>query len=175
MEELLRSYNCTTSPLYWLLRGGSTRRYHTEGVAIQQDVAQHTWRVQVILLHLWPNASPELLKAALYHDAAEGLTGDIPAPVKRDPALKAAIGTLERGFLAHLGLTDECRLTDEEKARLKCADYLELVWTCSEQEGRAARRIAAKGAEYVLEATARLRCVKDRERVYALLEEILND
>lgn len=172
MEELFKVVCGTTSPLHLLLRGGAVRRYHTEGQDIQQDVAQHSWRVMVILLNLWPESSPELIRAALYHDTAEGLLGDIPAPIKRDPAVKKIFHDAEKRFIRFLDVDYESALTEEERVRLSIADKLELCLTCSEASGRNALRILNLGAQYVREDCAKLRCAIDSLRVTALLDEL---
>lgn len=105
------------------LKGGAVRRYHTEGNVISQSVAEHTWRVVVLLLHLWPDCSRELLLAAQYHDVAEGFTGDLPAPFKRLPGVKKLINSYELNYEDELGIF--ILVGAEDAARLKCADLLE--------------------------------------------------
>lgn len=169
MRELVETVCGTTDPLRLLLRAGSVLRYHAEGVGIVQDVAAHTWRVAVILLHLWPDASRELVLAALYHDAAEGLVGDLPAPVKRDPAIHEAISRLEREFEAFLGVPSEANLSPEDYARLKCADCLELCLTCADHPR--ATVALRNGRRYARETATRLPA-DERERVEFLLSRI---
>ena len=86
--------------------------------------------------------------AALYHDASEILTGDLPTPVKyKSEALKTAYKQLERESAESLAgllpdaLGDTLRdyltgdaLTAEEKKLLKAADRLSALIKCLEEE-----------------------------------------
>lgn len=92
---------------------------------------------------------PEALAvAALYHDASEILTGDMPTPVKyKNDTLKTAYKELEKQSAAALAgllppqlqgtlqplLTGEA-LSDEEAAILKAADRLSALIKCMEEE-----------------------------------------
>jgi 5'-deoxynucleotidase YfbR-like HD superfamily hydrolase len=136
----------TTDPLALKLRGGHVHRYHTEPIDIRQDVAQHTWRMMTILQHIWPDASRELLVAALHHDMAEVFVGDLPAPLKRlgvSEELKIAEVQYERwlGIHPELSKIDHCRL--------KVADYLELLATVANCVHPRARQIANNGRDYI--------------------------
>ena len=91
---------------------------------------------------------PETLAAAaLYHDAPEILTGDMPTPVKyKNEALKTAYKALERQSACQMAtlaapplrdtlagfLTGDC-LTAEEKTLLKAADRLSALIKCGEE------------------------------------------
>lgn len=149
LEQLILTARGTLDLLELKLAGGSVRRYHTEEGVHQQTVAEHSWRMAVILHHLYPGRQ-DLLVAALHHDLAEGLLGDIPAPVKRWPGLKAATADLETSYMNFIGV--QFPLGDTDETRLKCVDYLELVATTARQPGKDAARIAATGAGYVTAA-----------------------
>lgn len=117
-------------------KGGNVRRYHTRPLVGEQTVAAHSWGVAAILceLHLG-TAKPrfELLHAALMHDVAEYDTGDTPATAKwRCQSLKSALDELEAEIEKDLGIQAD-GLTAIEKAALKAADMLELLWFCLEQ------------------------------------------
>lgn len=171
MRALVLAVCGTDDPLRLILRGGAVRRYHTEEGMAAQTVAEHTWRLMVILLHLWPDASPRLLTTALYHDVPEGLFGDAPAPVKRDPVLKAAYDVQEAEYSLFLGIRDESALNPAEYARLKCADYLELCMTCLYQDTPNSNRIFATGARYVRERAMDLP-IDEAHRVIAFLARL---
>lgn len=95
--------------------------------------------------------------AALYHDASEILTGDMPTPVKyKNDALKSAYKTLERESAESLArllpealqpiaapyLTgDELNL--EEALLLKAADRLSALVKCLEEEAAGNREFAS--------------------------------
>jgi 5'-deoxynucleotidase YfbR-like HD superfamily hydrolase len=112
--------------------GGNVKRYHTAPMIGEQTVAHHTFGVVCILLELWPDSSPNLIKAALRHDVVECMTGDSPAPAKRAfPPLWEALHEAERVLLNQFGLY--VAITEEEHRRLKLADWAELVLTAYEQ------------------------------------------
>lgn len=120
--------------LFWKRRFGRVRRFHTEGIA--QNVAEHSAGVALILLETVPDCSANLLRAAIYHDLQEGITGDIPATVKWDASEE---------FRNHLnGLEQQVRetyrftytLTEIERRQLKAADVLDGMFTCLEERAR---------------------------------------
>lgn len=111
---------------------GCVQRYHTARVTAQ-SVADHTYGVINLILVLSEGTpSVELLKAALWHDAAESVTGDLPAPFKRlDPVLTKRLTIMEDKFLYDTGL--DAAISSEELVVLKWADILELIMYCGEQ------------------------------------------
>lgn len=115
-----------------LLRAGDVSRYHTIGVNMQ-TVGHHSWGVAMLISKLHPNPSVNLLKAALWHDMAERVTGDLPAPVKwNNPQIAKALEELEAQYMVQNGLT--CPLTLEEVQWLKFCDMLECYFY-AEQAG----------------------------------------
>jgi HD domain-containing protein len=72
--------------------GGAVERCHTVRHHGSYTVAEHSWGVAMLLLQLYPEQFPILVKYALIHDVPEGLTGDIPSTAKgEDGALDNAI------------------------------------------------------------------------------------
>jgi len=129
----------------------------------------------VILRHLWPETSPTALLVALYHDAGEALTGDVPAPVKRNPALRAAVNKLEEQFMEHAGVPGDDHLADSiEYNRMKCADYIEMCFTCLDTPGREAKRVYENGLRFIREAAARLGG-EDEEKVLNFMKDRFPD
>ena len=163
----------TDDPLLMKLLGGSVLRYHTHGdTSLVQSVADHTWRVQVILLHLWPDASRDLLMAALYHDVAECFTGDIPAPVKRMPGIMEEIKKLEKELDTLLGVNINLPLA--AGLRLKVADKLELLrWCRIHNHSHGSDRIMRVGIEYVSLYSANLP-TDDVEKISAILNQLIS-
>lgn len=107
-------------------------RYHTARTLRHQSVGEHSFGVAQLVLYLAPNASQRLLSAALTHDLAELVTGDIPAPVKWDnPTMGAILTDLESKFNEKHGL--RYQLSDEELLLLKWCDMAELVLWCIEE------------------------------------------
>lgn len=98
-----------------------------------QTVAEHSYHVAMLCLRLTGGrASVELLKSALYHDLAETMTGDVPAPAKwANPTLKSELEHIEQRFDIVNGLC--VVLTAEERLTLKYADSLECAFYAVDQ------------------------------------------
>lgn len=119
------------------MRAASVSRYHTERTGACQSVADHSFRVGLLILHLCAGEEKEydvgrLLKAALLHDLPEAATGDIPSPTKwKNPDLRRMLDVLEEDWRKEYGA--HFTLTPNESAILKAADALELCFHCREQ------------------------------------------
>jgi 5'-deoxynucleotidase YfbR-like HD superfamily hydrolase len=171
LDDLLETSCGTKHPLLVTLQSGAVERYHSVHGVQTQCCAEHVWGVLVILHHIWSDASRELLLAALYHDAAEVITGDIPAPTKRIPQVREGISDLETAFMIRFRFPSETDISQEDHYRLKCADYLELCWTCVQQRGAA--NTLKNGVVYVKEAASKL-SPQERHRVERVLDLILD-
>jgi len=93
------------SPFYaHLSRLRFIKRWGLMRNAVEEDVAQHSWEVAV-LAHALAVISRDVLgkpidpnavaTRALFHDATEAITGDLPTPVKYSPAMRQATAHLE--------------------------------------------------------------------------------
>lgn len=135
------------SRLRWIKRWGLMRN------AIEENVATHSWEVATLVhaLALIRNQrfggqvnADRVAAAALYHDATEVITGDMPTPVKyHSRVMREAFGDIEHKaeeeLLALLPaeLQDafspyvrESRLAAEEKELIKAADRLSAWLKC---------------------------------------------
>ncbi|NWO07728.1 MAG: 5'-deoxynucleotidase [Alteromonadaceae bacterium] len=135
------------SRLRWIKRWGLMRN------AIEENVATHSWEVATIAhaLALIRNRryggtvnADRIAAAALYHDATEVITGDMPTPVKyHSKVMREAFGDIEHkaeGELLALlpeELRDdfspyvrESRLSEPEKQLIKAADRLSAWLKC---------------------------------------------
>jgi 5'-deoxynucleotidase YfbR-like HD superfamily hydrolase len=103
-------------------RATFTRRWHSNPDMCHtvDPVGGHSARVALILLHCWPDASRDLIIAALTHDLAESITGDIPPAAKE---MFPAFITMERCVAASNGW--HVALSDADETRLKFADRLD--------------------------------------------------
>lgn len=133
-----------------LYRAGSVERFHTVRTHHRQTIADHSWGVLMIILAVC-EPSPKLVLAALAHDLAESVTGDVPATAKwMSPSLGRELESLEQRFnLEHDIFPD---LTPLELRILKWADMAELVMYC-EQEIRMGNQSIApiwlRGLDYL--------------------------
>ena len=145
VEDRIRSVCGTTDRFTLLLRGGDVLRYHAEGRHLQpQSVAEHTWRMLVILLHLWPNSSKELILAVLYHDVAECYTGDFPRNSKDYPGLQAILNRMKDEFHDYVNVYDAGPLSELEYFRYKLVDILEVYITSKAQVTPRAKDVEAR-------------------------------
>lgn len=119
--------------LYWIKRMGQTVRFHgTNPLTRSETVFHHSASVAAILLKIVPEECTfELLAAAITHDLPEGVTGDIPAPVKMLLGY-SKLENMEEDVLSFYNMLDdriECMTTDQ-KSLLKSADRLDAMLTC---------------------------------------------
>lgn len=145
-----------------LRAAGNVKRYHTVQIIGEQTVSAHSFNVAMLCLAIKPDASFDLIKAALFHDLAELETGDIPAQVKwSNQDLEVQLKIIENRFDQAHDINIE--LTREEERILKIADLLELCYFCVEQKrlgndtilpilGRGVKKLK----EYDLNATAKI-------------------
>lgn len=113
------------------------KRFHTETVIREDTIGHHSANVAGIILWLYYPEIPSgnLLAAAILHDAAERVTGDIPAPTKwRYRDVKKMMDGIESNVhyendLHHHDLI----VSNDELAALKFADGMELALKCAHE------------------------------------------
>lgn len=117
-----------------LWESGGVRRFHATPILQHYDIAQHCWRMGVLLDVLHPGPSQELRRAVMFHDSAERWTGDVPATAKWwvVPGISSWFAQAERRILTELGVNVD--LTNEEYAWLKALDLLELYLFCLDEQ-----------------------------------------
>jgi 5'-deoxynucleotidase len=168
------------SPFYaHLSRLRFIKRWGLMRNAVEEDVAQHSWDVAVLAHALAlirkevfggqidPNA---VVTRALFHDATEAITGDLPTPVKYSPAMRQASLHLEdevsREMLALLpqalqaplkSALDHREWPEDEAQLVKAADRLAAWLKCkaelrygNREFEQAAQQIEAKLQEHML-------------------------
>jgi HD containing hydrolase-like enzyme len=110
-----------------LLDAAYVMRFHTGRDKQQyQTIGEHSFGVALIICQLHPNPSPELLKAAIYHDLSEKILGDVPSPAKwRYEQFGREYEKAEK--LVNLQLGIRVDLTPKEQVWLACADMMELL------------------------------------------------
>lgn len=134
-------------------RALGVRRFHTQPRITEETVGHHTAGVLLALLYLEPDASREVLLAAISHDLGEYVTGDMPSPAKANLSRDAHIElkTLELAATRTMGVP-RTRLTQQEKKLLKLADLLDLAFSSFmevEMGNRPARMVIRNVAEYI--------------------------
>ncbi|MEA1080059.1 5'-deoxynucleotidase [Marinobacter qingdaonensis] len=153
MNHAASHFFAYVSRLRWIKRWGLMRN------AIEESVATHSWEVATIAhaLALIRNRhfggqvnADRIAAAALYHDATEVITGDMPTPVKyHSKVMREAFGDVEHkaeGELLSLLPEDlrddfapyvrESHLPAEDKELIKAADRLS-AWLKCQAEIRA--------------------------------------
>jgi 5'-deoxynucleotidase YfbR-like HD superfamily hydrolase len=150
-----------------LRASGHVKRWHTvPRVGGEQSVAEHSAQALSLLFLLHPNPSINLVKAVLWHDSAERLTGDLPAPIKRKyPEIRNAYMKAEHDFLLkhHAVLEALSELTSSDVEWLKVVDVLELLLESRDQMllgNRHAANIAERARSYLHDMKLN-RAVKD--------------
>lgn len=151
-----------------LLDGLLVKRFHTVNVLKEQTVGQHSAEALALLVIAYPDSSPNLMKAVLFHDLMELCTGDTPAPVKqRSAEVKATLDSMEdEGYQRAFGTDDPFpKLSDEDNHRLKFVDRLSGLLTCVREMS-----MGNRGIEYALRNfTAYIAALPltDHERAFA--------
>ncbi|MDK8462287.1 5'-deoxynucleotidase [Marinobacter sp. SS13-12] len=147
MSRPLSHFFAYVSRLRWIRRWGLMRN------AIEENVATHSWEVATLAhalaiirnRHFGGQVDVDrIAAAALYHDATEVITGDMPTPVKyHSRVMREAFGDIEHkaeGELLALLPDDlrdefdpyirESRWAPEEKELIKAADRLSALLKC---------------------------------------------
>lgn len=147
MSRSLSHFFAYLSRLRWIRRWGLMRN------AIEENVATHSWEVATLAhaLAIIRNRHfggqldvDRIAAAALYHDATEVITGDLPTPVKyHSKVMREAFADIEHKAESELlallpdDLRDdfapyirESRWTAEERQLIKAADRLSALLKC---------------------------------------------
>ena len=135
-----------------VLESSGVRRFHAVPGLTPQTIAQHSWGVSMLCQYFNPKCRKELVLAALTHDCAELVTGDIPATVKwESPELKVILDQIESKTEQEWGI--QFTLDEYEKRLLKLCDGLEGMNYCLERRRQGeleASVVFYRWAEFVL-------------------------
>jgi len=110
--------------LEFIQAGADVKRFHTKLTLQTETVGHHSHGVAMLCLLLEPVSRRQLLVAALVHDLAEHITGDIPSPAKRRYGIGEQVSALEDELLRSVGLSMPM-LNSDEKRTLKFADIFQ--------------------------------------------------
>lgn len=135
----------------WLQKaraGGAVQRAHTiPTIQKHYSNAEHTFNSVVILKELIRHVEETVISAGLEpirevvavnymikHDLAEVYTGDMPAPVKKDPIIKAAMAILESRWEQQYAPSDYLyELNATEYMVTSMADSMEFLMFCVDE------------------------------------------
>lgn len=135
--------------LMFLLYGRMVERFHTVPMLKGVTLAQHQFGVAWLCWLLTQGACrTALLMAALSHDMAEQLWGDMPAPAKRLLNADDQFSNAERATLQENSMFFE--LNEQEKCIMKIADYMEGMLSCVHE-----RRLGNRYVEIVYQSRFR--------------------
>lgn len=154
--------------LDFILAGTQVKRYHTVTTLNLETVGHHSAEVALIVLLLEPDASRNLLTAALLHDLAEHQTGDIPSPAKRIYGIGDQVDKLETRLMAGAGLVYP-ELTETEARVLKLADIAQGALFCAREVNLGNRKMRLVFARYLGYAEQMLPVGRERE-LFDLIE-----
>ena len=120
------------SDLDFIYNGGASKRFHTCRTQNTQDIAAHSFGVAMVCEKITEGrARKELIMAALCHDLAEHIVGDIPSPAKRGLGISKQFGEYEESILRANGLGSyEASLSADEQRVLKLADIIDGLMFC---------------------------------------------
>ena len=119
--------------LSFFIKGSEVVRYHTVYTLQRETVGHHSHGVAMLcfILHQGPPRAA-LLKAALLHDLAEHVTGDIPSPAKRLYGIGGQVSSVESELLQDVGFGLP-QLTLYEGRILKLADIAQGALFCARE------------------------------------------
>jgi 5'-deoxynucleotidase YfbR-like HD superfamily hydrolase len=118
--------------LDFILAGSEVKRYHTVTTLVSETVGHHSHGVAMLCLLFDPNASRQLLMAAMFHDLAEFQTGDIPSPAKREFGIGGKVDELEHRLMTAAGIIMPS-LTMADKRVLKLSDVAQGALFCARE------------------------------------------
>ena len=118
--------------LDFIQAGADVKRFHTCLTLQSETVGHHSHGVAMLCLLLDPLAQRSLLTAALVHDLAEHVTGDIPSPAKRRYGIGEQVSELETTLLRSVGLSAPLLHPDDART-LKLADIFQGMLFCARE------------------------------------------
>lgn len=153
MYERIGQKADTKQELMFLLFGRSVQRFHTVPMLHGVTLGQHQFGVAwFVYLLLQESCSVHILMAALSHDMAEQLWGDIPAPGKRLLGIKELLTSCESKTLSENNALFPP--TAFGNIVLKTADNMEGMLSCIHERrlgNMYAERPFVRHREYILE------------------------
>jgi 5'-deoxynucleotidase YfbR-like HD superfamily hydrolase len=159
--------------LEFIAAGAEVTRYHTVFTINKETVGHHSHGVAMMVLMIKPDASASLLKAALYHDLAEQVVGDIPSPAKRRFDLGKRLDELEHAVIREAGI-EQPELNDEEVRVLKLADIAQGALFCAREVQLGNVRLVPVFARY-LKYAIEMNLEGREAHLFTAISEIYNE
>ena len=107
---------------------GKVRRSHTLNPLREQQVSSHCWNLLILADYITDyKASPELMRACVYHDCPEVQQGDVPATAKwHNASLDSVLTSMEEEWFKEYDIPNFVSfLSVPELALFKAIDLLE--------------------------------------------------
>lgn len=123
----------------FFLDGAETERYHTIRTLQRETVGHHSHGVAMFAVLL--GGGEAVIRAALFHDLAEHVLGDIPSPAKKKYGIGEQVNELEEQLLKGVGFSAE--LGDVSKRILKFADIFQGMTFCTREVKMGNTKLAA--------------------------------
>jgi 5'-deoxynucleotidase YfbR-like HD superfamily hydrolase len=114
----------------YLLGGGQVRRFHTTATLKDVTTGQHQYTTAWLCYLLADVPSLNLVMAALVHDTAEQVEGDIPMPTKMRLGLQGTVSKFEADMLCDNHMYFDRALTSAERRTLALANKLAGMLEC---------------------------------------------
>ena len=150
--------------------GSEVVRYHTVHTLQRETVGHHSHGVAVLCIILDPYCSVTVLRAALFHDLSEHVTGDIPSPDKRAYDIGAQVSDIEDKLLDEADLTMPW-LAGYEHRTLKLADIAQGALFCAREISLGNSKMRAVFDRYMSYA-AELGLVGRERELFNIIQEM---
>lgn len=161
------------STIEFIAAGANVRRFHTVPTIQTDTVGHHSHGVAMFCMLIHPNPSHGLLVAALLHDLAEQVVGDIPSPAKRQFDLNEKVSELEEQILRQHDLLMPV-LTHEESRTLKLADIASGAMFCVQEVKMGNRNLEKVFWRYMAYA-AEMNLDRREAQVFGNLKEMFDE
>lgn len=150
----------------FFLDGAETERYHTIRTLQRETVGHHSHGVAMFVVLL--GGGEAAIRAALFHDLAEHVLGDIPSPAKKKYGIGEQVNELEEQLLKSAGFSAE--LGDTSKRLLKFADIFQGMSFCTREVKMGNTKLASVFYRYKTYAEELMPFGREKEIFDAIME-----
>lgn len=137
--------------LTFIRQGSEVERFHTKRMIQRNDVGHHSFHVAWLayIMAIADGIPPErVVMAALAHDLAEHITGDVPGNFKRYMGLGDQFNAYENTLFADVGFSFNEQLTEDEARIVNMADMMEGAFFAISEASLGNRRIGVVFRNY---------------------------